>query len=119
MSGTTTTPPADPLWTPQTIIALLGMGMVAGTIAGVFLKGDPPTLQLVVGLVIGTYGGSVFSFYFGSSKGSQKKDDALAAREAGMIPAAQQPGATTTTTTTVPAAPVVPVAVVGATGATG
>lgn len=71
-------PPPDSLWTPQSITAMYGLTIVAGTIVGVFLKGDAPTLQLVVGLVLGTFGSSIFSFYFGSSKGSQTKDAANA-----------------------------------------
>ena len=72
----------DLLWTPQTIIALAGILIVAGTIIGVFWKGDAPTLQLVVGLVIGTFGSSIFQFYFGSSKGSQDKDVTIATQAA-------------------------------------
>lgn len=85
-------PPPEPLLTAQTLIALAGVVMVAGTIIGVFLKGDPPTLQLVVGLVMGTFGSSIFQFYFGSSRSSQRKDDAKFAQDA----------KTTTATTTVP-----------------
>ncbi len=85
---TPTTVAGDVLLSPQTIIALIGMLIVAGTVIGVFLKGDPPTLQLVVGLVIGTYGGSVFSFYFGSSKGSQQKDATIAAQAGAPPPSA-------------------------------
>jgi multisubunit Na+/H+ antiporter MnhC subunit len=75
-------PLPEPLFTAQTLIAMAGVLIVAGTIAGVFLKGDQATLQLVIGLVIGAFGSPVFQFYFGSSKGSQRKDEAKIAQDA-------------------------------------
>ncbi len=75
------------LWTPQSIIALITLGVVALTIAGVFWKADPPTLQLVIGLVIGGYGKDIMNFYYGSSKGSQDKDAASAKlQERAVVP---------------------------------
>jgi hypothetical protein len=94
-TGNTQAPAAplpEPILTAQTIIAMAGILMVAGTIIAVFLKGDAATQQLVVGFVMGTFGSSVFQFYFGSSRGSQRKDDAKFAQDA----------KTTTATTTVP-----------------
>lgn len=110
MSDTSSSPPTpaeeqqaanNSLWTPQTVVALSGIIIVAGTIAGVFWKGDAPTLQLVVGLVIGGYGSGIYNFYFGSSKGSQDKDTTsarvqeklatTAATVATGVPPVQQP----------------------------
>lgn len=81
MSGTT-----ESLWTPQTVIGLIGMAIVAGTVAAVLAFGDPQTKAQTVGGVL-TMGGAIVAFYFGSSKGSQQKDATIAAQ------------ATTTTTT--------------------
>ena len=122
MSATTITPPTVPppeqLLTPQTIIALIGLAIVAGTVSATFWKGDPATQQLVTGVVLGTFGAAIFNFYFGSSKGSQAKDAQATAKDAAIAalvgvqpaPAPLPPGATTTTvvpasttTTTVPA----------------
>lgn len=81
MSGTTTTkePAPEVLWSPQTVIALVVLAIVAATVAGVFVKGDGPIIDTISGLVIGTGLGGVCGFFFGSSTGSQKKDAALAA----------------------------------------
>lgn len=68
------TPVVDSMRSPQTIIALLGLGLVAATIGGVFWRGDTATQQLVIGIVIGSYGKDIFGFFFGSSAGSQRKD---------------------------------------------
>ena len=105
MSETTTTPvtqSVDNLWSPQTLVALYGITIVAAAIAGVFIKGDVPTIQLVIGVVLG-YGSAVFSFYFGSSKGSQNKDAALIAATP-TTTTTVTPAATTTTTTPTPGA---------------
>jgi H+/Cl- antiporter ClcA len=77
-----TVPPPEPLWTPQTIIALIGLAIVGGTVAAVFTKGDTGSQQLVTGIVLGTFGAAIFSFYFGSSKGSQAKDAQASAKDA-------------------------------------
>ena len=77
MSETTTTSPTDSLWSPQTIVGLVAMGITAGTIAAIFEVGDKPTIAQTVGGVM-TLAGTVVGFYFGSSKGSQAKDALLA-----------------------------------------
>jgi hypothetical protein len=113
MSETTTTTPVpqsvDTLWSPQTIVGLFAMTIVAGTIAAIFRVGDPPTIAQTVGGVM-TIAGTVIGFYFGSSKGSQSKDAALATSTptttTTVTPAATTvttaPTTTPTTTTTTP-----------------
>jgi hypothetical protein len=72
-------PQAEPLWSPQLIIALYGLTIVAGTILGVFLYKDLSPLQGgIAGSAIGTGFGGIVGFYFGSSKSSQNKDTTLA-----------------------------------------
>ena len=95
---------ADPLVTPQFVIALVGLAVLAGTIAAVFTVKEVTALQgTIAGSVISGCLG-IFGFYFGSSKGSQNKDATMAAltTSANTPP----PGSTTTTTTT--AAPLTP-----------
>lgn len=70
---------ADSLWSPQTVIALCVLVIVAGTVIGVFLKADLPTVNTIAGLVVGSGLGGVVGFYFGSSRGSQAKDERAAA----------------------------------------
>lgn len=96
--ATPATQSVDNLWSPQTLVALYGITIVAAAIAGVFIKGDVPTIQLVIGVVLG-YGSAVFSFYFGSSKGSQNKDAALAASVTPTTTTTITPTVATTTTT--------------------
>lgn len=50
---------------PQTIIALVVLAIVAGTIVGVFLLGDAAMRNTIGGLVVGTGLGSVTGYYFG------------------------------------------------------
>jgi len=68
---------ADSLWSPQTIIGMFAMTIVAATIGGIFVVGDAPTISQTVGGVM-TLGGTVVGFYFGSSRGSQAKDETAA-----------------------------------------
>lgn len=75
-------PHVDSLYSSQTIIALAVLAIVAGTVIGVFLKGDGPMMNTIAGLVVGSGIGSVTGFYFGSSRGSQQKDVLLAQRTA-------------------------------------
>lgn len=84
----------DSLGSQQFILAIIVLGIVAGTIAAVFWKGDPSVQNVVSGTVIGTGMGGVVGFFFGSSKGSQNKDAILATQTTAP------PGGTTTTTTT-------------------
>lgn len=80
MSETTadTTATADPLITPQSIIAVMAMLIVAGTVAAALMLGDASMRSQTVGGVM-AIGSAVTGFYFGSSSGSQRKDAALAA----------------------------------------
>jgi hypothetical protein len=89
--------PPEKFWTPQLVIAIMGMCIVAGTVAATLTFGDTGTKQLTTGIVLGTFGASIFSFYFGSSKSGQAKDNALIAQLSGPT---QLPS--TTATTTVP-----------------
>jgi len=73
-------PHVDSIYSPQTIIALAVLAIVAGTVIGVFVKGDAPMMNTIAGLVVGAGIGSVTGFYFGSSRGSQAKDVLLAQR---------------------------------------
>lgn len=101
MSETTTTPvtqSVDTLWSPQTVVALCFTAIVASALFGVFWRGDVPTIQLVIGLVMG-YGSAITGFYFGSSKGSQNKDAALAASVTPTTTTTITPTVATTTTT--------------------
>ena len=68
----------DSLYSPQTIIALSMLAIAAGTVIGVFLKGESELLSTVVGFVLGTGFSAVANFYFGSAKSSQTKDAVLA-----------------------------------------
>lgn len=90
MSGTTSTTTALPeapvpqlvsatnsLLNPTFIMALLSMFIVAATVGVVLWKGDDGNTKLVLGFVLGSMGGGVVSFYFGSSKSSQAKDEAM------------------------------------------
>ena len=97
MSGTTTQISTDSLISPQFILAVLTMAIVAGTVAAVLLHGDDGNIKLVLGFVFGL-GSGVGGFYFGSSQSSQKKDSTIAAMTTTPI----VPLATTTTTVTPP-----------------
>jgi hypothetical protein len=70
--------PVEPLITPQSIIGIIGMLILAGTVAAVFYVGDPETRSQTIGGVL-AIGGTIVGFYFGSSKGSASKDAALIA----------------------------------------
>jgi len=78
-------PPPDPLISPQTIVAVIGMLIVAGTVAAVFVIGTPETKSQTVGGVI-AIGGTIIGYYFGSSRGSQAKDAGLIAAAAAAAP---------------------------------
>ena len=91
-------PPAvnvDSLRSPQFIIAIAFIAIVAGVLASVTYRGDAAQINLVLGFVFGV-GTTVGGFYFGSSRSSQSKDATIAAH---TVPA---PGTTTTTTVATP-----------------
>lgn len=85
MSDTQTPSPApvvpvsatNSLLNPTFIMAIVSMLIVAVTVAVVLWKGDDGDTKLVLGFVLGSMGAGVVSFYFGSSKSSQAKDEAL------------------------------------------
>lgn len=79
--------PAEPLITPQSIIAIMAMLIVAGTVAAALMLGDASMRSQTVGGVM-AIGSAVTGFYFGSSSGSQKKDAALAAASKASEPVA-------------------------------
>ena len=83
----------DSLLSPQFVLAVFAMMIVAGTVAAVFWRQNDSAINVALGFVFGSLGSGVIGFYFGSSKGSQNKD-ALIATE--TIP----PVGTTTTTVT-------------------
>ena len=94
-------PPAvnvDSLRSPQFIIAIAFIAIVAGVLASVTYRGDAAQINLVLGFVFGV-GTTVGGFYFGSSRSSQSKDATIAAQ---VTPAAPTPGTTTTTTVATP-----------------
>ena len=64
MSGTVTPPtPVAPaqeqLVTPQTIIALIGMMIVAGTVMAVFWRGTSDNVSMAIGFVFGSMGSGI------------------------------------------------------------
>jgi hypothetical protein len=69
--------PADSWTSPQTVIAMIGLAIMGGTVAGVFLRGDAPTISQTVGGVIGI-GGMIMGYYFNSAISSQRKDTTIA-----------------------------------------
>ena len=69
-------PPVQSMKSPQSVIALFGLVIVAGVIAGVFWRGDAQLITAVSMSTLGIITGAVFGFYFGSSTGSQAKDAA-------------------------------------------
>ena len=112
---TTTTSPAvataqelanDSLLSPQFILAVATMAIVAGTVVAVLLHGDDGNIKLVLGFVFGM-GSGVGAFYFGSSKSSQAKDAVLAGQVAPPPGTVVTTPATVTTTTPVGPAPIV------------
>jgi hypothetical protein len=75
---------SKPFWLPDTqgFLAIAIVAIVGGVIALLLLHpitlDDKQTslLQVLLGILIGSFK-DVYSFFFGSSKGSEKKDDAL------------------------------------------
>lgn len=68
------TPPAGRKpWDVQGVLAVYAMTMVAGTVIGAFVVGEPNLRAALAGAVVG-YAAAAIQFYFGSSTGSQSKD---------------------------------------------
>jgi len=103
VSDTATPVATDSLWSPQTIVGLVAMAITAGTIGAIFMVGDKPTIAQTVGGVM-TLAGTVVGFYFGSSKGSQSKDNLIAASTPTTVTTVTPAATTTTTAPTDPAA---------------
>lgn len=80
----------DPLLTPQTIIATVTMLVFAGTVVAVFNYGSAETISQVVGGVTGL-AGMVISFFFGSSRSSQAKDQTSAELQSKLADAVTTP----------------------------
>ena len=66
----------SPLLNSQTIIALVVMGIFAGTVAAVFMLGDATSKAQTVGGVL-AIAGAAANYFFASSAGSQKKDETI------------------------------------------
>ena len=66
----------QPLLSPQTIIALVVMGIFAGTVAAVFVLGDDTSKAQTVGGVL-AIAGSAAQYFFNSSPKSKAKDDTI------------------------------------------
>lgn len=80
--------PEGKRWDVQGLLAIYAMTLVAGTVVGAFVVGEPNLRAALAGAVVG-YAAAAIQFYFGSSTGSQKKDDTIAnqARAASAAPA--------------------------------
>lgn len=71
----------------RTIIAItmvIGVHALIGAL--VVMKAEPALVNTAIGIYLGVFG-TVGGFYFGSSSGSNKKDDVIAA----MVPKAPEP----------------------------
>lgn len=74
--------PTKPFWwpDPQSFIAVVLVLAMVTLVFVLVLRGTVPEsdmLKMVVGGLMTTGFATIISFYFGSSKGSDKKDDAL------------------------------------------
>ena len=87
--------------TTATFLAICGLIMIAGVLLLLFFKDVPQAnasaLNIVLGALIG-WMGSTYQFYYGSTKTSQVKDDAIANLSASV--SGTGTGTTTATTTT-------------------
>lgn len=64
-------------WTsPQTVIALLLLAILGGTVGAVFWFHDAQTVSQTVGGILGI-AGMVAGYYFGSTATSRKKDETI------------------------------------------
>lgn len=64
-------------WTsPQTVIALLFLAILGGTVGAVFWFHDAQTVSQTVGGILGI-AGMVTGYYFSSTSSSRKKDDTI------------------------------------------
>jgi len=81
----------------QSVLAIGALGLIAILTLLLFFKPIPTdnaqTLGIVIGYVSG-YASAVFQFYFGSSKGSESKNDAITAL-AGKVTGTGTGGTTT------------------------
>lgn len=68
----------DSLINPTFIVAMTILAIVAGTVGAVFLFSDASVQNVVAGAIVGTGFGSVCGYFFGTTKGSQAKDETIA-----------------------------------------
>lgn len=59
------------------VIGIATMLIVAGSVTAIFLMGNDSAISQTIGAIL-SLGGTVVGYFFGSSAGSQKKDDTLA-----------------------------------------
>lgn len=77
-------------WDVQGVLAMYAMTLVAGTVGGAFVVGEPNLRAALAGAVVG-YAAAAIQFYFGSSTGSQRKDDTIAAANQALAGSAPLP----------------------------
>lgn len=82
--------PEGKRWDVQGLLAIYAMTLVAGTVVGAFVVGEPNLRAALAGAVVG-YAAAAIQFYFGSSTGSQKKDDTIAAANKALAGSAPIP----------------------------
>lgn len=71
----------DSLTAQQFIMGMYAMTIVAMTVGAVFWRGNDSAINVALGFVFGSMGAGVIGFFFGSSKGSQSKDNILVAQK--------------------------------------
>lgn len=71
----------DSLISQQFILGIYAMTIVAMTVGAVFVRGNDSAINVALGFIFGSMGGGVISFFFGSSKGSQSKDNLLVSQK--------------------------------------
>jgi hypothetical protein len=89
---------SDGPWWTKPSIAAYALTIYGCAIAGSFFLTDTTLKNLMLGSAIGL-ATTVMNFYFGSSSGSQKKDDTIAAQGASLAVSTPAVAPVTTTTT--------------------
>lgn len=80
-----------PFWMPDTqgFLAIAILGIVGFVVVLLMFKGVPTESKDILNVALGVLLGSlkdVYSFFFGSSKGSEKKDDAILSGAVQAVP---------------------------------
>lgn len=70
----------DSLWTPQAVVGLALVVILAGTVVAAFAYGTAEMRSQTVGGVV-ALSGAVVQYYFGSSRGGQAKDERADAKQ--------------------------------------